>query len=80
MKELVLETIWQDEYPNADFVTEGFPSFPRGPFTHTIVSTIDDIFRLTEHDCYRLYDYWKAQYIEKLYNQLRADFEEYSAE
>ncbi|XP_065913466.1 NFX1-type zinc finger-containing protein 1-like [Dysidea avara] len=74
------EMIVEGEDPNANFVTEGFPSFPKGPFTHAIVSTIDDIFRLTKHDRYRLYDYWKAQYIEKLHNQLRADFEEYSAE
>ena len=65
---------------NADFATETFLSFPKGPFTHAIVNTIDDIFRLTKNDRWRLYDYWRAQYIEKLHNQLRADFEEYSAQ
>jgi len=74
------ETIIEDKDINADFAPEALLSFPKGPFTHGIVSTIDDIFRLTKYDRWRLYDYWRAQYIEKLHNQLRADFEEYTAQ
>ena len=54
-----------------------FMFFPKGPFTYSTVSVIDDVFRLSKFDRWRLYDYWKGQYIEKLCNQLRARFEEY---
>ena len=54
-----------------------FRSFPNGSFTYATVSTIDNIFQLSKHDRLRLYDFWKWQYIEKLNNQLNADFEGY---
>ena len=74
------EMMMEDEDRNAYFTTKDFLSFPKGPFTHAIVSTIDDIFRLSKHDRWRLYDYWRSQYVEKLHNQLRVEFEYYSAE
>ena len=57
--------------------TEMFMSFPKGPFTYSTVSVIDDVFKLSKFDRWRLYDYWKGQYVEKLCNQIRVRFEEY---
>ena len=56
---------------------ETFMYFPKGPFTYSTVSAIDDVFKLSKFDRWRLYDYWKGQYIEKLCNQLRSRFEQY---
>ena len=56
---------------------ETFMDFPKGPFTYSTVSAIDDVFKLSRFDRRRLYNYWKGQYIEKLYNQLRSRFEQY---
>ena len=53
-------------------------SIPKGPLTHTTISLIDDIFKLSKSDRFRLYEYWKEQYIEKLCNHLRASFEGYT--
>ena len=60
--------------------TETFLSFPRGPFTYSTVSMIDNVFKLSQFDRWRLYDYWREQYVEKLYNQLRVRFEAYLAQ
>ena len=57
--------------------TETFMSFPKGPFTYSTVSVIDDVFKLSKSDRWRLYDYWRGQYVEKLCNQLRVRFEAY---
>ena len=67
------------EMPKAEtsLPTDTFMFFPKGPFSYSTVSLIDDVFRLSKFDRWRLYDYWKEQYIEKLCNQLRARFEEY---
>ena len=67
------------EIPEAEnfLPTEMFMSFPKGPFTHSTVNLIDDALKLSKFDRWRLYDYWKGQYIEKLYNQIRVRFEEY---
>ena len=67
------------EMPEAEpFIpTDTFMFLPKGPFTYSTVSVIDDVFRLSKFDRWRLYDYWKGQYIEKLCNRLRARFEEY---
>ena len=54
-----------------------FMSFPKGPFAYSTVSAIDDVFKLSKSDRWRLYDYWRGQYVEKLYNQLRVRFKEY---
>ena len=61
------------EIPKAEIspTTETFLSFPRGPFTYSTVSMIDNVFKLSEFDRWRLYDYWRGKYVEKLYNQLR---------
>ena len=60
--------------------TKEFLTIPEGPLTHSTVSLIDDIFNLTKSDRLRLFEYWKEQYIEKLCNHLRANFEKYTAE
>ena len=67
------------EMPEADTLppTETFMFFPKGPFTYSTVSVIDNVFRLSKFDRWRLYDYWKGQYVDKLCNQLRVRFEEY---
>ena len=59
-------------------LTKEFLTIPDGPLTHTIVSLIDDIFNLKKSDRVRLFEYWKGQYIEKLCNKLRANFEGYT--
>ena len=61
-------------------LTKEFLTIPEGPLTHSTVSLIDDIFNLTKSDRFRLFEYWKEQYIEKLCNHLRANFEGYTAE
>jgi len=48
-----------------------------GLFTYSIVSTIDTIFQLSKHYWVKLYDFWRWQYIKKLYNHLNVDFEGY---
>ena len=60
--------------------TTEFASFPEGPFTYNVVSKIDDIFRLSEYDRRRLYTFWKQRYIDKLYNHLHTEFDDYLAE
>ena len=57
-----------------------FLTIPEGPLTHSTVSLIDDIFKLSKSDRLRLFEYWKGQYIEKLCNHLRANFEGYTRE
>jgi len=58
--------------------TNQFLSIPEGPLTDAKVSLIDNVFSLSKYDRQRLYDYWEEQYIEKLCNQLRANFEGYT--
>ena len=67
------------EMPEAEIcpTAETFLSFPKGPFTYSTVSMIDHVFKLSKFDRWRLYDYWRGQYVEKLYNQLRVRFEAY---
>ena len=60
-------------------LTKEFLTIPDGPLTHTTMSLIDDIFNLKRSDRIRLFKYWKGQYIEKLCNKLRANFEGYTA-
>ena len=60
--------------------TKQFLTIPEGPLTHSTVSLIDDIFKLSKSDRLRLFEYWKGQYIEKLCNHLRANFESYTRE
>ena len=60
--------------------TKQFLTIPEGPLTHSTVSLIDDIFSLTKPDRLRLFEYWKEQYVEKLCNHLRANFEGYTKE
>ena len=55
-----------------------FLDIPEGPMTHTTVSLIYDIFMLTKSDRVRLLEYWKGQYVDKLCNHLRANFEKYT--
>ena len=70
------------EIPEAEtfLPTEMFMSFPKGPFTYSTVNLIDDALKLSKFDRWRLYDYWKGQYIEKLYNRIRVRFQEYLAQ
>ena len=54
-----------------------FIFFPKGPFTYSTVKSIDNIFLLNKCDRHRLYDYWKRQYIDRMYNKLGANFGDY---
>ena len=65
------------ENENVTSPTGELTSFPKGPFTYATVNQIDNIFQLTKHDRHKLCEYWKRKYIDKVYNELGANFEDY---